>query len=397
MKEKKFIVVVGGQLFNKGAQAMTFITVDEMAKRFPDREVVVMSNKDAARSAEERDQYRFLLCAYPHPVFLYLMRWKFGRWIATLLGGSREKRFRDIMENAAVMIDISGYSLGNNWGYKKSIFYLTRISMARSLKVPVYLMPQSFGPFDYKGVLSHWMNRFIRREMAYPRKVMCREQDAYELLQKKGLQNLLRTPDLVLQNTGVDISNIYKRIPQGQYLPVAEHSVAIVPNGKTIQYGEAAQLYTVYREVMEELLRRGRTIYLIYHATEDLPICQEIKNRYFETEPRVIVVEQELSCLEFDAMVNCFDYVIASRFHAIVHAFRNGVPVISLGWAVKYQELLGAFGEQDMVFDVRGQLDKDEILAAVRKMDAEYVQYSVEVKKVLESVQAENVYDFVIL
>ncbi len=30
---KKYIVITGGQLYNKGAQAMTFITVDEMAKQ----------------------------------------------------------------------------------------------------------------------------------------------------------------------------------------------------------------------------------------------------------------------------------------------------------------------------------------------------------------------------
>ena len=29
----KNIIITGGELFNKGAQAMTFITVDEMKKR----------------------------------------------------------------------------------------------------------------------------------------------------------------------------------------------------------------------------------------------------------------------------------------------------------------------------------------------------------------------------
>lgn len=397
MKEKKYIIVVGGQLLNKGAQAMTFITVDEMTKRFPEKEIVVMSNKDAARSPGEKEQYRFHLCAYPCPALMYLMRWKLGRWIAGLLGGSREKGYLDLMKNAAVMLDISGYSLGDNWGYKKSIFYLTRIAIARAFKVPVYLMPQSFGPFHYKGLPADWMDRFIRREMAYPRQVMCREQDAYELLAEKGLHNLVRTPDLVLQNRGVDPQNIYRSIPTAQPFSVEEHSVAIVPNGKTIQYGEAEQLYAIYRDMIEELLGRNRGVYLIYHSTEDLPICREIKNRYFEQEDQVRVVERELSCLEFDAMVNRFDYVIASRFHAIVHAFRNGVPVISLGWAVKYQELLETFGEPDMIFDVRGQLDSGQILGAVRKMDEEQGQYAAGVRKALEAVQAANVYDSIVL
>lgn len=31
---KKYILVTGGELRNKGAQAMTFITVDQIAKKF---------------------------------------------------------------------------------------------------------------------------------------------------------------------------------------------------------------------------------------------------------------------------------------------------------------------------------------------------------------------------
>ena len=33
---KKYILVTGGELRNKGAQAMTFITVDQIAKKFPE-------------------------------------------------------------------------------------------------------------------------------------------------------------------------------------------------------------------------------------------------------------------------------------------------------------------------------------------------------------------------
>ena len=48
-----YILITGGNLINKGAQAMTFIAVDEIKRRFPDREVVVISDVDAARSDEE--------------------------------------------------------------------------------------------------------------------------------------------------------------------------------------------------------------------------------------------------------------------------------------------------------------------------------------------------------
>ena len=50
----KNIIITGGELFNKGAQAMTFIAVDEMKKRFPDHQILVLSEMDLQRSKEER-------------------------------------------------------------------------------------------------------------------------------------------------------------------------------------------------------------------------------------------------------------------------------------------------------------------------------------------------------
>ena len=63
-----YILITGGNLINKGAQAMTFIAVDEIKRRFPDREVVVISDVDAARSDEELSRYRFLFRDSDNPM-----------------------------------------------------------------------------------------------------------------------------------------------------------------------------------------------------------------------------------------------------------------------------------------------------------------------------------------
>ena len=53
------IIITGGELFNKGAQAMTFITVDEIRRRFPDHAIYLLSEMDLARPETERKQYAF--------------------------------------------------------------------------------------------------------------------------------------------------------------------------------------------------------------------------------------------------------------------------------------------------------------------------------------------------
>ena len=55
----RYILITGGELFNKGAQAMTFITVDKMKEMFPDHEIIVFSHRDANRSETEKENYRF--------------------------------------------------------------------------------------------------------------------------------------------------------------------------------------------------------------------------------------------------------------------------------------------------------------------------------------------------
>ena len=46
-----------------------------------------------------------------------------------------------------------------------------------------------------------------------------------------------------------------------------------------------------------------------------------------------------------------FQFIVASRFHAIVHAFKNGIPCIALGWATKYYDLMKQFGQEQYMLD----------------------------------------------
>ena len=61
----KYVLVTGGELKNKGAQAMTFITVDEIKKRYPDKEVILLSDIDYKRPDEIKENYRFTIRPFP--------------------------------------------------------------------------------------------------------------------------------------------------------------------------------------------------------------------------------------------------------------------------------------------------------------------------------------------
>ncbi len=54
MNKKSYILIIGGELRNKGAQAMSFIVVEEMKKRFPELTPVLISDGDASPNVLER-------------------------------------------------------------------------------------------------------------------------------------------------------------------------------------------------------------------------------------------------------------------------------------------------------------------------------------------------------
>ena len=63
--QKKYVMLVGGQLYNKGAQSMVFTVVNEMKNRFPGYEVIMFSNFDYTRSQKEQDNYKFSISKHP--------------------------------------------------------------------------------------------------------------------------------------------------------------------------------------------------------------------------------------------------------------------------------------------------------------------------------------------
>ena len=56
---KKYIIVTGASFTNKGIQAMTYITADEIAKRWPDCQMLIESRKVRKTDKEEMHYYKF--------------------------------------------------------------------------------------------------------------------------------------------------------------------------------------------------------------------------------------------------------------------------------------------------------------------------------------------------
>lgn len=386
-----YVLITGGSFINKGAQSMVFITVCEIKRRFPQKDIVVLSDIDATRYAvlpEKDGEFQFLLrdnvCIYGWKYKLLQHRYgKLDRY------GDAAK----IRKNVDMIIDISGYTFGSNFGWMSSFLAAYRVNRAKKYKAPIYYMPQSFGPFEWKGIFGKITDACIRRWLPYAEVIYAREDEGARLLiERYGFSNVVLSNDMVLLNKGIDLHSVYKKIPDAKAPEIGRNSVAVLPNVRNYQYGNKRSLMKAYRIIIDLQLAKGRTVYLIRHATDDLVFCQEIKMLY-ESNSKVVLVKEDFECWEYEKFVQKFDYLVASRYHAIVHAYKCQVPCIVLGWATKYQELLSKFGQEKYALDVRGNIDGNELSDIVKRMEKNYDCESETIGNILKQLQKTDVFD----
>lgn len=390
------IIITGGELFNKGAQAMTFVTVHELRRRFPEHQIFLLSEMDLARPAAEREQYAFEFTGWYPVKFARCQHNLPLRLLCKLRNGAELEQCEAIYENCDAMIDISGYALGSNWSAANNDRYLDHLEFAKAFGIPVYLMSQSFGPFDF-GPEHPDIDQRCRELLPTVKLILAREQEGYDaLVNAYGLTNVRLAPDLVLNNRGIDLANVFRRMPELRLPDVAPGTVGIVPNGRNLSVGSADAVLDLYAAAIAHALEQGRRVCLLHHASSDAEICAGLKAR-FADDWRVMLLEQELSCLEFNELVKGFDYLVASRFHSIVHAFKNGIPCIALGWAQKYEVLLDQFGQGSYLFDVRSNPSSGALLAAMDRMDISHREESAKITSCLAEIQKDNVFDLVTL
>lgn len=382
----RYILISGGTLRNKGAQAMVFIAVEELRKRFPNHKILALMDPDSVDMGKELDlKFEIVPDIFRHTFAKGIYGRQKGISQQTIIQST------EILKNSDLLVDVSGYALGSSWSIQGQMLYLSRIKTAHRYGLNIYLMPQSFGPFNYKGV-NQFMNSLLRKNLRMCDRIFARETEGYNLLTKKyGLNNVFLAADLVLSSQS-EYSNVYCTIPPLEEIPIKENSVGIIPNTKTFEFGDRSRILELYRDVIYKLLSQGTFIYVLRHSSEDLAICKEIK-AMFEDEPNVVLLEQDFSARDYCELVKSMAFIVASRYHSLVHAYKEGIPCLALGWAIKYQELLRLFDQEQYVFDVCKDFNPTQFMKKLDEMIENHGIEAQKIQKILPVIQANNPFD----
>lgn len=388
----KNIIITGGGMVNKGAQAMTLVAVHELRARFPEHRIFLYSPVDLANPTLDKERFPFDFLGWYPLKFARCQHTLFRRWGILLRSRSELLEAEAIYRNTDFIVDISGYALGSNWSDKICNDYLDTLEFANGFGIPVYLMPQSFGPFDF-GPDRQALHARIQRLLPTAKVIFAREREGYDaLVNTYGLTNVRLAHDLVLSNAGINLANVFTSAPFLALPDIRPNSVAVIPNSMNARVSDQDAVLALYTSAISALLDHGKTVYLLRHSAMDSALCSKLKDLFISQE-NVILLDQDFSCLEFNELVKQFQYLVASRFHSIVHAFKNGTPCIALGWAAKYHDLLKLFGQEQYVLDVRSAVGAEQVFAAIEQMDRRYPEESAKIRNGLAAVQKQNVFD----
>ena len=294
------------------------------------------------------------------------------------------------LREADAIFDASGYTLGSGWSRGGGERLLDTIKMAKRYDKKIVLMPQSFGPFDWgEDDDAEFLER-VKEELSYCSKIYARETEGYNCLKSIGLDNVELSADMVIREKFFPKSSDIFEAHEIEPIELPERgSVGFIVNENLFRIGDPDKVRNLYARLLDKLVDSGEKVYFLNTSTADLNLTEailaEARNR-----SKVSVITGDYSSPELIEMISRFKYVVASRYHSIVFAYRSGVPAIIFGWAAKYTDLAAHFQQQDYVFDVKNA-QFDQIIGKIDEISVKYGEESERIKSGLEKMQTTSV------
>lgn len=216
-----------------------------------------------------------------------------------------------------------------------TVYYqVFHILLAHSLKIPVYVMPNSLGPFRGLGV-----ERMVRAALSPCRLVSVRESISLRMLQDIGIDPMY-SPDLgfCLEGDGgaVECVRTLRRNHDGRQLvaltvrpyryPGCENPLAKSQDFADEIAAFASQLYldgyfpVLVEQVISSSMNESDMV-AISEATRKLKLGEF-----------AIIANPDFTCRDLRAIYGEFDYVVGTRFHSAIFAMAAHVPTIAISY-----------------------------------------------------------------
>lgn len=334
------VLIVGGQFGNQGAHLMLKAAADAVRTRMDAAPVVDITLGTASDRAKvgvgaiwTPRLRKFTLPATPRPAKRHL------------------QRFSPVVlpSDVDAVLDISGFRYGDAWQALPLERYAGYLFYWSSRGVPVYMLPQAFGPFNRTAAPS-------TKAMMACRIVIPRDPSSAEYVQELDLP----------ASTRVDVFGDFTMDVEGEVPPGLERlsgRVPIVANYNIIERSkgpeDGAQYVSTLVSLALELKRLGVEPYgLLHGGGRDRTILDAVAREIggMEIVAGVDGVGQK-------GLIGMAPLVVSGRFHAAVSGLSQGVPTIIHGWSHKYQWLADDYGMAQFLIAPMGDVSANVAVA----------------------------------
>jgi polysaccharide pyruvyl transferase WcaK-like protein len=313
------IEIRGVGFVNKGAELMLLAILSRLRKDLPDALFALEP------TASDDYPVRAKLGLY-QKVWLHKCGLQWGRWGGLIPKKLRQRYGLVIDKEVNVVLDASGFSYSEQWGKRSSLLMASYLNTWKRRGVKVVLLPQAMGPFISRPVRRAFASIVAGADLVFPRDTVSMKH-VIDLVGERG--NVHQAPDFtcLLQGTlPAELGRFQSRF-------------CLVPSYRMIDETKPRES-ELYRSLFVECIRhlvqiQQKPFILIHEGQRDLSLARQIVQ---ESRTHVEIIT-ESDALKVKGILGLCSGVISSRFHAIVSALSQGVPVLATGWSHKYEML----------------------------------------------------------
>ncbi|MHA1539446.1 MAG: polysaccharide pyruvyl transferase family protein [Alphaproteobacteria bacterium] len=303
-------------------------------------------------------------------------------------------------EQVSLILNAAGFAYGDQWGKEKphssapgNQNHPFASKAFKKLNRPkIIYLPQAFGPFETKDAQKKVQMIFEESDLIFARDTLS-YQHLTDLFGET--EKIKRAPDF----TGLFSPS--DALASKDLSSILENAALIIPNNKMNTHTDTgSNTYENFLlDLCKEIIKKNKKIVFLNHeGPDDRKIIDRLILKIFEqTGYRQLVILDDLNAHDIKLAIQHADFVISSRFHGVVSALTQAVPVLCTSWSHKYQELMKEYDHLDGCLEIN---DKQAMIQKVRKLfDQNYIQKlkkKLEQKTKLQKTHIENMWQLVL-
>ena len=304
------------------------------------------------------ENLEYVSCRYP-PLSI-------KEFLKALLHPKRYSETIKIFKNCDFILDIGqGDSFADIYGVERFAMIDKIHKIARIVKKPYCLLPQTIGPFT-----NECIRRKAVKSIEKATSVMTRDEQSLSYVE--GIAPEQRR---VAQYIDVAFMLPYKREGfDDRYIHVGLNISALLWHGgytRNNQFGLKEDYPTLVRSIIKDFLSNERVIlHLVPHVVgsersveNDYAVSYDLWREY--ANPRLILAPLFLGPCEAKGYISGLDFFMGARMHATIAAFSSDVPVVPMAYSRKFNGMFIDTLDYQYMVDLKQASNEDAMKTIV--------------------------------